>query len=168
MNDQANAHTTGKHGIVNSLDRGFARLHFCSCSIIECTPAALLYDSGAQVSRTRSVGEGVLRCAASIEQTFGGITARLWDDPFEWTLPEFLSTPAKVLDHLAEVEATRKRAFSSFSDDSCLLKQVATPARETPLIELLIETLVRAAYYQGEAAATLKSLSGIGAPGFII
>ena len=168
MNTQANAQTSGKPGIVNSLDRGFARLHFSSCAIIESTPAALLYESGAQGSRMRSVGEGVLRCAATIEQTFGGITARLWDDPFEWTLPEYLSTPAKVLDHLGEVEATRKRAFGSFTDDSCLLQQVATPARETPLVELLIETLVRGAYYQSEAAATLKSLSGIGSPGFII
>lgn len=168
MNDQANAQPSGKHGIVASLDRAFGRLHFCSCAIIESTPVALLYDSGAEGSRTRSVGEGVLRCAATIEQTFGGITASLWDDPFEWTLPEYLSTPAKVLNHLAEVEATRKRAFSSFDSDRCLLKQVATPAGETPLVELLIETLVRAAYYQGEAAATRKSLSGIGLPGFII
>ena len=39
-----------------------------------------------------SCGEYILRSAAAVEQTFGGITTRLWDDPFEWTLPEALST----------------------------------------------------------------------------
>jgi len=171
MDDQTNAQTSVNHGIVESLDREFARLHFRSCAIIENTPVAILYGGGQTGSGdlTRSVGESVLRCAATIEQTFGGITARLWDDPFEWTLPEYLSTPAKVLAHLQEVEATRQRAFSSFTDDSCLLKHVATPAREAqPLFELLVETLVRAVYYQSEAAVALKTLSGNGAPGFII
>ena len=116
-----------------------------------------------------SVGESLLRCAAAVEQTFGGITSNLWDDPFEWTLPEYLSTSAKVIEHLTEVEATRKRAFSSFDDDACLLKHVATPSGETRLlVELLLGTLVRAADYQGQAVVTLKSLSGISTPGFII
>jgi hypothetical protein len=33
-----------------------------------------------------SCGEQVLRSAAIVEQSFGGLTANLWDDPFEWTL----------------------------------------------------------------------------------
>lgn len=174
MDDKANAQTSGKHEIVDSLDREFARLHSRSCTIIESTPVDILYAT-AEPGRdpgdnpASSVGESVLRSAARIEQTFGGITANLWDDPFEWTLPEYLSTPAKVIGHLEEVEATRSTAFSSFADDSCLLKRVATPAAETqPLIELLLETLVRATYFQSEAVVTLKILSGISAPGFII
>ncbi len=91
-----------------------------------------------------------------IEQTFGGITSNLWDDPFEWTLPEYLSTPAKVIEHLGEVEETRKRAFSSFDVDACLVKYVATPAGGTrPLLELLRETLARAADYQERAVVAL-------------
>jgi hypothetical protein len=110
-----------------------------------------------------------LRSAAVIEQTFGGITSTLWDDPFEWTLPEYLSTPGRVLDHLEEIEAVRRRAFSSFADDSCLIKRVATPSRETqPLIDLLLETLVRAISFQIQAAVSLKKLSGISTDGFII
>jgi hypothetical protein len=146
-------------------------LHARSCEVTENTPDELLYSVSTLTGRRSlpSVGESLLRCAAAVEQTFGGITSNLWDDPFEWTLPEYLSTPAKVLEHLVEVESTRKRAFSSFDEDSCLLKQVATPSGETrALVELLLETLVRAAQYQGQAIVTLKSLSGISAPGFII
>ena len=162
MNDQTVAQTPGRREIVESLDREFARLHARSCQMTENTPDEILYSVNTPPGRRSlpSVGESLLRCAAAIEQTFGGITSNLWDDPFEWTLPEYLSTPAKVIEHLAEVESTRKRAFSSFDEDSCLLKQVATPSGETrPLVELLLETLVRAAHYQGEALVTLKSVS---------
>jgi hypothetical protein len=115
-----------------------------------------------------SVGESVLRSAAEVEQTFGGITANLWDDPFEWTLPEHLSSTTKIIEHLGEVEALRNRAFASFADDSCLAKQVATPADTRSLIDLLLGTLMRAVEYQTEAVVTLKGLSSINAPGFII
>ena len=171
MDDKVNAQTLGSHETVNSLDREFARLHLSSCGVIENTAVEILYTVPAptRVGSLRSVGESVLRYAAAIEQTFGGITANLWDDPFEWTLPEHLSTPDKVADYLAEVEKTRKRAFSSFVDDACLLKHVALPTGETrPLIGLLLETLVRAADYQAQALMALKILSRITPPGFNI
>jgi hypothetical protein len=171
MKEKAGARTIQQREIVASLDREFARLHSLSLVIIQSTPATLLYDvpSPPSIATLHSVGENVLRSAAAVEQTFGGITANLWDDPFEWTLPEYLTTPAKITEHLDEVEATRKRAFSSFSDDACLLKNIATPIDERrPLIELLLATLVRASGYQGQAVATLRILSGISPPGFII
>jgi hypothetical protein len=157
MDDQTNAQTLGKRELVESLDREFARLHSRACSLIEKIPDDLLYRTTPSMGTLASVGENVLRSAAAVEQTFGGITSNLWDDPFEWTLPEYLSTPGKVIEHLIEVEATRKRAFGSFDNDACLLKHVATPSGETkPLIELLLETLVRAAQYQGQALAALQ------------
>jgi hypothetical protein len=171
MDDKTNAQTLGGREIVESLDREFARLHSHSCELTENTPDEILYSvtTATGMRALPSVGESLLRCAAAVEQTFGGITSNLWDDPFEWTLPEYLSTSAKVIEHLTEVEATRKRAFSSFDDDACLLKHIATPSGETrPLVELLLGTLVRAADYQGQAVVTLKSLSGIITPGFII
>jgi hypothetical protein len=178
MDDARNVQTLGGREIIESLDREFARLHEKSCALIEETPVDGLYtiatpaavsslNSGPEPSS--SVGESVLRCAAAIEQTFGGITSNLWDDPFEWTLPEYLSTPGKITEHLAEVEATRKRAFSSFTDDACLLKGVAVPSGETRrLIDLLLETLLRAAESQARARFALSTLSGISPPGFII
>src|SRR5256884_6267748 len=156
--------------LIEGLDRQFAQLHSSSRELIRTFSPDLLYREPPSGSGfPYSFGEHLLRSAATVEQTFGGITSNLWDDPFEWTLPEYLSTPAKVIEHLVEVETTRKRAFSSFDDDACLLKQVATPSGETrPLLELLLGTLVRAAQYQGQAVVTLKSLSGISTPGFII
>jgi hypothetical protein len=171
VNESTNAQAFGGREIVQSLDREFARLHLRSCAVMENTPGEILYSIATSIGTgsSSSVGENVLRCAAAIEQTFGGITSNLWDDPFEWTLPEYLTTPAKVVEHLAEVEATRQRAFSSFADDACLLKHVATPSgNPRPLVELLLETLVRAVGYQGRAVVVLKFLSGISPPGFII
>jgi len=178
MDDKLNAQTLGKREIVDSLDREFARLHFNSCAVVERTPADLLYCVPPEaeaiflrhgLSSPSSVGEGILRCAAAIEQTFGGITASLWDDPFEWTLPEYLSTPAKVIEHLADVEAIRRRAFCSFEDDACLWKHVVMPSGESrSLNDLLKETLRRASDHQADALAVIKSLSGISPPGFII
>ncbi|HEX9424377.1 MAG TPA: hypothetical protein VF899_14135 [Pyrinomonadaceae bacterium] len=178
MDDKINAQTLGKRAIVDSLDREFARLHFNSCAIVERTPADVLYRLPAQTEASflsqglnpaSSVGESILRSAAAIEQTFGGITASLWDDPFEWTLPEYLLTPARVIEHLADVEAIRRRAFSSFEDDACLLKHIVMPSGESqPLNDLLQETLRRATAHQAYALALLKTLSRISPPGFII
>lgn len=107
-----------------------------------------------------SIGECVLRSAGAVEQTFGGITSNLWDDPFEWTLPETLSTPARVIEYLAEVEQTRQRAFASFRVDGDLLKRVATPSDSMrPIIGLLLDTLVRAQTHQGRALFIVETLS---------
>jgi hypothetical protein len=175
MDDETNAQTLGNNEILELLDREFARLHVNVCTVIDHTSIDLLYslppqtNSNSVTSPLPSIGESVLRSAATIEQAFGGITANLWDDPFEWTLPEYLSTPTKVKEHLDEVEATRKRAFSSFPDDSCLLKHIALPSGETrPLIELLLKTLAGAAAYHEQALSALKTLSGTSPPGFII
>ena len=174
MVDKTNAQTLGKRDIVASLDREFSRLHQQACALISATSIDVLYavpeQRGASSSQQLpAIGESILRGAAAIEQTFGGITANLWDDPFEWTLPEYLSTPAKIREHLGEVEATRQRAFASFTEDACLLKHVAVPSGDTrQLIDLLLETLLKAASFQTQALVSLKILSGISLPGFII
>ena len=102
----------------------------------------------------------ILRSAAVIEQTFGGLTSNLWDDPFEWTLPETLSTPELVIDHLSEVDALRQTFFSSIDGDAALSKLVSVPSGEPrALVELLLATLVRASDYRGRAVAAVKILS---------
>src|SRR2546430_47263 len=104
-----------------------------------------------------SCAEGILRSAAIVEQTFGGITVNLWDDPFEWTLPETLSTPAKIIEYLEEVEATRIRGFALFRDDDDLSKEIMSPAGKTLLVALLEDTLARAQEHQSEAMVTLEA-----------
>jgi hypothetical protein len=172
MNDSLNAQPQTKRIAIDTFDKEFARLHARSCSLIEATPAEILYKDPPGTPRAttaNSIGENVLRSAAAVEQTFGGITANLWDDPFEWTLPETLATPERMIEYLAEVEQTRQRAFAPFSNDGDLLKEVAVPSgKMKSLISLLLETMVRASEYQGRAIATLKMLSDVRPPGFII
>jgi hypothetical protein len=163
----------GERTIIENFDAEFAALHERSCRLIELTPAELLYYAAYApkpgMAASYSVGEYVLRSAGVVEQTFGGITSNLWDDPFEWTLPETLSTPARVIEYLGEVEKTRQRAFTSFRVDGDLLKRVATPSDNMrPIISLLLDTLVRAQSYQGRALFITETLSLIQPNRFII
>ena len=151
--------------VVELLDREFVYLIDRLRSLTQSVPTDLLYKQPPSVT----VGENILKSAGVVEQTFGGITTNLWDDPFEWTLPEALSTPGHILEYLLEVEATKVRAFASLTSDGVLFKLIALPSGEScRLLELLMQTLVRAADYRGQAAATLKMLSDVSASGFII
>jgi hypothetical protein len=145
--------------LIAELDRQFSQLHQESRKLICAIPPALLYyrpPNRSNLSPAQSCGEQILRSAAAVEQTFGGITTNLWDDPFEWTLPETLSTPEKVSDYLNEVEATRKRGFELFQSDDELLKEIMAPAGATQLQPLLLDTLVRARHYLGSAQETFE------------
>jgi hypothetical protein len=150
--------------IVRSLDIQFKRLHERSLALVQAMPADRLYWQP-HVERARtfpvySCGEHILRSAAAVEQTFGGITANLWDDPFEWTLPEALPTPLHVAEYLDETEATRLRAFGFIRSDADLSKEIATPSGEMrSLYALVAETLARAAHHQGRAFATFRFFS---------
>jgi hypothetical protein len=95
-----------------------------------------------------------------VEQTFGGITANLWDDPFEWTLPENLTTPERLLEYFDEVAATRQRGFELFKDDGDLMKEVMTPSGRMQLASLLLDTLVRARNHQLRAEEIQKQIKG--------
>jgi hypothetical protein len=95
--------------------------------------------------------EYLLRSAAAVEQTCGGLTSNLWDDPFEWTLPETLSNPDRIVEYLSEVEAVRQRAFSSIQDDRALTKYISHPSGHRLLISILLETLVKASVHKGRA-----------------
>lgn len=145
------------------LDEQFARLHARSLSLIQQVPPEKLYWQAREsvgAAPVYSCGEDILRSAGVVEQTFGGITVNLWDDPFEWTLPETLSTIALVAEYLHEVEATRQRGFELFTCDDDLLREIAVPAGEMQtLYELLLNTLVRAAHFQGRAFATFRLFS---------
>ena len=149
--------------LIPSFDEQFARLHARSVAFVEAVPGERLYwqpRRSAKASPAYSCGEHILRSAGAVEQTFGGLTSNLWDDPFEWTLPETLTTPESVAEYLSEVEATRRRGFAHFRGDEDLLKEIAAPAGEMRLLcALLLETLWRAAHHQGRAFATFRLFS---------
>src|SRR5215211_1693444 len=85
------------------------------------------------------VGEDILRSAAVIEQICGGLTANLWDDPFEWTLPETLSNAELIVDYLSEVDRLRQLAFNSITDESALTKYISAPVGERQLVNVLLQ-----------------------------
>src|SRR3712207_4779170 len=150
--------------IVRGLDEEFTRVSARSVALVRAVPPEKLYwqppGGRERFFPVYSCGEHVLRAAAAVEQTFGGITANLWDDPFEWTMPESLPTPASVLGYLAEAEATRRRAFSFFSSADDLSKEVVTPSgHPRTLVALAAEALARASHHQGRAYATFRLFS---------
>ena len=141
--------------LLDHLDREFARLINNLKQLVNSVTPDLLYQRTPGVI----IGENLLRSAAALEQTFGGLTANLWDDPFEWTLPETLSSAELVTEYLSEVDEARRRAFGSISGDSELTKYISGPAGEPQqLFALLIETLAKAYDYHGRAVASLKML----------
>ena len=148
--------------MLKSFDGRFALLHARSSTLVGTIPDADLFRKPRELERTMtmfSCGEYILRSAAIVEQTFGGITTRLWDDPVEWTLPEKLSTGADVIGYLDEVEATRKRGFGFFASDDDLRKEIPAPETTRPIFDLLLETVARAEHYQGRAFAIFQMLS---------
>jgi hypothetical protein len=148
--------------IVRSLEAEFRRLHERNAALVAAIPPDKLYwqPDTARAFPIYSCGEHILRSAACVEQTFGGLTANLWDDPFEWTLPETLPTPAHVNEYLLEVEATRQRGFALIRSDADLAKEISAPTGEPrTLISLLVATLARAVHHQGRAHATFRLCS---------
>lgn len=134
--------------LIATLNCKFTDLHQKSCEIIQTIPDDKLFVQAKGVFKNLSCGYCILRSAGKVEQTFGGITSRLWDDPFEWTLPEELSTANKILQYLNEVEATRKRGFDFFSSDKDLSKELPAPEKMRTIFELLIGTLIVAVKHQ--------------------
>ena len=147
-----------KH-FIEQFEWKYIGLHQRSCDIIKRTPTEKLFWKPVEVYSVFSCGEYILRSAGKVEQTFGGIMTRLWDDPFEWTLPEELSTSEKILEYLSEVEQTRQNGFAFFNTDEDLKKELQAPEELKTLFEILLETLTNAENLQGRAFSILQMLS---------
>ena len=155
--------------LLDTLDRQFSKLHERSCSFVSSIPADKLFWKPRELPRTFtmfSCGEYILRSAATVEQCFGGITTRLWDDPFEWTLPEKLSTNEKIIEYLNEVEQTRRNGFAFFSSDGDLQKNMPAPEKIKSIFEILVDTIARSEHYQGRAFAVFQMFCDDKLPSF--
>jgi len=144
---------------LETFDHKFAALHSRSLRLLSMTCDENLYRRPRELPETFAMftfGEYLLRSAASVEQAFGGITTRLWDDPFEWTLPEKLSNSSLVAEYLGEVDSARKKGFAFLRSDEDLNKRMPAPTEIRSIFEILTDTLVRAEHYQGRAAAVLQ------------
>src|SRR3982751_6278383 len=149
-----------QRAIIETLERQFVQLHTRSCSLVTAHSPEVLYRNltTAGIRPAYSMGEYLLRSAAAVERTFGGITANLWDDPFEWTLPENLTTPERVLAYLDDVEATRRRGFESLENDEDLVKRLMAPSGITQLGSLLLDTIARARFELHRAQEIQKQI----------
>lgn len=148
--------------LLDVYERQFEKLQSKSLELLEKIPEEKLFLKPRELHQSFamfSCGEYILRSAGAVEQTFGGITTRLWDDPFEWTLPEKLSTVAAIREYLAEVEATRKKGFTFFTSDEDLKKQMPAPEKIKTIFEILLETVSRAEHFQGRAFAVFQMIS---------
>lgn len=146
--------------LLKTLEDSFFTLHHRSVELVRIIPPEKLYWSPlgikALLPEKNSCGENILRSAAAVEQTFGGITAKLWDDPFEWTLPEALSTNESILRYLAEVDEIRRKGFAFFTSDEDLQKKIPAPEKLRSIFEILLETIARAEHFQGRAFAIFQ------------
>ena len=144
-----------------TFDRSFQKLDSRSRELLSNLADANLFEKPREIANSMamfSVGEYVLRSAAMVEKTFGGITTRLWDDPFEWTLPEKLATKAAIAQYLDEVEATRANGFAFFASDDDLKRQMPAPEKLRPVFEILLETLAIAEHFHSSRQAVSKHI----------
>jgi hypothetical protein len=147
---------------LDSFDRQFNLIHLRSVELLSKLSDEQLFQQPRELKNTFemfSCGEFILRSAAAVEQTFGGITTKLWDDPFEWTLPEKLSTTKLIREYLNEVEATRQNGFAFFRSDDDLKRQIPAPDELRTLHDILLDTVARAGHYQGRAFAVYRMFS---------
>jgi len=153
--------------LIEIFDAQFLKLHRRSFDFIKLVPPEKLYwqpRESEALFPVNSCGEFILRSAAAVEQTFGGIMTRLWDDPFEWTLPEALATNDLILNYLNETEETRSKGFAFFASDADLRREIPAPERLKSIFQILLETIARAEHFQGRAFAVFGTFSAAKLP----
>jgi hypothetical protein len=155
------------HLFLDLINRRFAELDRRSRELLELLDDQTLYQRPTDTVNAMvpfSCGEFIVRSAAKVEQTFGGITTRLWDDPFEWTLPEKLSTVEGVREYLDEVTAIRHRGLAFFASDADLQREIPSPEKQRSLGEILLETIATSEHYLGRASAIYQTISSNAPP----
>ena len=148
--------------MLQALNGSFESISHRTRALLDLTDDEILYRRPRELPHTFAmftIGEYVLRSAAAVEQTFGGITTRLWDDPFEWTLPEKLNSVDLVGQYLDEVDKTRTDGIAFIANDESLLRSIPAPVNITPLFQILLETITRSEHYLGRAHAIFQMLS---------
>ncbi len=148
--------------MLDIIDSQFNSINEASHEFIALVPNKFLFERPREMPKTLtpfSCGEYILRSAAAVEQCFGGISTRLWDDPFEWTLPESLNTNELITGYLNDVEGTRVKTMVSFASDIDLLKRLPAPEKIISILELLLITIRRAEHFQGRAFAVFQYFS---------
>lgn len=146
--------------IIESLESHFDNLHFRTIRLLSLLRSETLYLRSDPL-RGDSCGDHILRAAAAVEQAFGGITSRLWDDPFEWTLPEQYPSPESIVQYLEEVLETRRAGFRYFQNDLDLLKQIPAPLELRSIFDVLRAAADAAEDSLGRATSVYLAVSNV-------
>ena len=149
--------------LIKTFETAFDDLDGRGRELIALIGAEMLFKRASDDNRmyaVASVGEAVLRSAAVVEIVFNGLTTRMWDDPFEWTLPEKLSTPKLVLEYLDETVATRNKGFAFLQTDEDLSRTLPAPVKMLNIAEILVDALAKAEHFNGRASAIYEILTG--------
>ena len=149
--------------LIDTFEAKFHELSGESLALVETVEPQHLFRKPEKFANTLelfSCGEFILRSAGAVEQTFAGITSRQWDDSFEWTLPEYMTSPERIAVYLSEVVNITRRGFSFFQSDQDLLRVLPAPREMKPLVEILLDCYARAARFQGKAIAVSKLITG--------
>jgi hypothetical protein len=146
---------------IEKIDLQFADLNRARLKLAREAGDQRIYET-ADVERLWpvSVGLNLIRSAAVVEQTINGITVRLWDDPFEWTLPERLPSVADLIAYFEEVEMARVKGFQFLKDDADLEHSIPAPVELKTLDHVLSGTLTASQTYLSEARSYLSSEAG--------
>jgi hypothetical protein len=148
--------------VLSALNRQFLSLDKRSRTLLARTEETELFEKPREIANSMamfSCGEYLLRSAGMVEKTFGGIMTRLWDDPFEWTLPEEMADSTLILNYFDEVAATREKGFTFFASDADLAREIPAPEILRPILDILLETLALAGHFQGRAYAVFQMVS---------
>src|SRR3954471_22847647 len=130
--------------LIESLHSHFTDLDGRQRQLLSAVPVGKLFWTPVSTADSMiilSVGGAVLRSAAMVEQAFLGITRRLWDDPFEWTLPEKLSTKPAIIVYLDEVVSTRSNGLAFLKSDGDLSRQLPAPEKLKPILDVLVDAI---------------------------
>lgn len=145
--------------LIGSIEDQFKALEIRLRSLVDKTPDDRLFWKPVPNETTlieMSIGGCAIRSAAMIEQVFLGITRRLWDDPFEWTLPEKLSTKAAIFNYFAEVSEIREKGLAFLASDADLSRRLPAPEELKPIFEVLMTALMNADQFYGQALAIYR------------
>ena len=152
---------------VEAFSAEFERLHDNLIHVLNLIPEDRLYWKPFESSsflRVYSCGELIVHIGSTIEYTFNGITSNFWDDPFEWTLRENLSSRSLVAEYLAEAARVRRAAFLGMNDAD-LGKILHFPnGSPTTIGTLLLRSLTHASHHRGQVYAYFHLFSNVRLP----
>lgn len=142
---------------IEGFERTFENLYQRALELLDAFPDDRLFAKAPPDHETSFAFE-LIRSAAEVEKTFGGITTRLWDDPFEWTLPEELSDKAAIKNYLEEVRSTRTNGLRFIKHDDELSLKIPAPEKLISLSKILTETVTLSTFHLDRALAISNTI----------